>query len=29
MNVPLECAPLLKGKNLNERHGVHLDNYGI
>ena len=29
MRVPLERAPLLKGKKLNERPGVHSDNYGL
>ena len=27
MSAPLEWAPLLKGRKLNERPGAHSDNY--
>ena len=29
MSAPLEWAPLLKGRKLNEHPGAHSDNYGI
>ena len=28
MSAPLELAPLLKGRKLNEHPGAHSDNYG-